>query len=65
MAQRKNVSIQMIAQRCGISTATVSRVINNDARVADSTRAVVLAALEACGYQLPVPPAGGIKKSAS
>ncbi len=62
MAQRKNVSIQMIAQRCGISTATVSRVINNDARVADSTRAVVLAALEACGYQLPAPPAGGIKK---
>lgn len=62
MAQRKNVSIQMIAQRCGVSTATVSRVINNDARVAEATRASVLAAMEECGYQLPTPPVSGIKK---
>ena len=62
MAQRKDVSIQMVAGRCGVSTATVSRVINNDTRVAETTRVKVLAAMEECGYQLPAPPAGGIKK---
>ena len=62
MAQRKDVSIQMVAKRCGVSTATVSRVINNDTRVAEATRAKVLAAMEECGYQLPSPTISGIKK---
>jgi len=62
MAQRKNVSIQMIADRCGVSIATVSRVLNNDARVAEATRQKVLAALAESGYRLPVPSTAGIKK---
>ena len=30
MAQRKDISIQFIADKCGVSIATVSRVLNND-----------------------------------
>ena len=57
MAQRKDVSIQMIAQWCGVSTATVSRVLNSDPKVAETTRQMVLSALEESGYRrLPPPP---------
>lgn len=62
MAQRKNVSIQMIAKECGVSTATVSRVINNDAKVANATREKILAALSKLGYQLPAHTTSNIKK---
>jgi len=62
MAQRKNVSIQMIARQCGVSIATVSRVLNNDPKVAESTRQKILAALVESGYRPPAPPAAGVKK---
>lgn len=62
MAQRKDVSIQMIAELCGVSTATVSRVLNNDPKVAETTRQMVLSALEESGYRPPAPPSGRIKK---
>lgn len=62
MAQRKDVSIQMIAEQCGVSTATVSRVLNNDPKVAETTRQMVLAALEESGYRPSAPPSGRIKK---
>lgn len=62
MAQRKDVSIQMIAKRCGVSTATVSRVLNNDPKVAEATRHMVLLALEEGGYRSSSPPSAGTKK---
>lgn len=62
MAQRKDVSIQMIAQWCGVSMATVSRVLNSDPKVAETTRQMVLSALEESGYRPPSPSAAGIKK---
>lgn len=62
MAQRKDVSIQMIAERCGVSTATVSRVLNSDPKVAEGTRRRVLEALRQSGYRSPSPASGGIKK---
>lgn len=62
MAQRKDVSIQIIAERCGVSTATVSRVLNSDSKVAEATRRKVLDALQESGYRPPVPSAGGVKK---
>ena len=62
MAQRKDVSIQMIAERCGVSTATVSRVLNSDPKVAETTRQRVLSVLKESGYRPTSPPAGGVKK---
>lgn len=54
MAQRKDISIHFIAQQCGVSTATVSRVLNNDRRVAEKTRVKVRAALDRYGYVMPM-----------
>lgn len=62
MAQRKDVSIQMIADQCGVSTATVSRVLNSDPKVAEATRQRVLSALKESGYRPSSSPAGGVKK---
>lgn len=62
MAQRKDVSIQMIAERCGVSTATVSRVLNSDPKVAEATRQMVLSALKEGGYRPSASPSAGIKK---
>lgn len=62
MAPRKDVSIQMIAKRCGVSIATVSRVLNNDPKVAETTRQKVLTALDESGYRPSTPPSSGIKK---
>lgn len=62
MAQRKDVSIQMIAEQCGVSTATVSRVVNGDPRVAETTRKMILAALDESGYRPAAPPSSEIKK---
>ena len=63
MAQRKDVSIQMIAEQCGVSTATVSRVLNNEPKVAETTRQMVLSALEESGYRPSSPPSSRIKKA--
>lgn len=62
MAQRKDVSIQMIAEQCGVSTATVSRVLNNDSKVAETTRQKVQSALKESGYHPLAPSSGGVKK---
>lgn len=53
MSQRKKISIRFIAEQCSVSTATVSRVINNDSSVTDSTRRTVLDALEKYEYIAP------------
>lgn len=44
------MNISDIAQKAGVSTATVSRVLNNSALVKSRTREQVLAVIEACGY---------------
>lgn len=46
----KNPTILDVARLAGISTATVSRVINNSNSVKDETKAKVLQAIEALGY---------------
>jgi LacI family transcriptional regulator len=40
-----------ISERTGLSTATVSRVINNSSKVSDKTRKIVLNAMKKHGYQ--------------
>ena len=62
MAQRKDISIQFIADKCGVSIATVSRVLNNDRRVASSTRERVLNAMKEYRYEIPAAPEPEIKK---
>ncbi|MGP3776219.1 LacI family DNA-binding transcriptional regulator [Streptomyces sp. SDT5-1] len=42
-----------VARSTGVSTATVSKVVNGRADVADETRAKVLTALQAAGYRSP------------
>lgn len=42
-----------VAEQAGVSTATVSRVLNGKAGVADETRRAVLAALDVLGYERP------------
>jgi len=49
---RGNVTIRTVAERANVSTATVSRVLNNDPRVRDETKRAVLEAMEALGYKL-------------
>ncbi|MGI5915956.1 MAG: LacI family DNA-binding transcriptional regulator [Anaerolineae bacterium] len=44
-------TIYDVAKRAGVSIATVSRVLNESARVKKETRAQVLEAIEALGYQ--------------
>ncbi|MFF0725589.1 LacI family DNA-binding transcriptional regulator [Streptomyces sp. NPDC004134] len=41
-----------VANRAGVSTMTVSRVLKDDARVSEETRRRVLAAVDALGYRL-------------
>lgn len=62
MAQRKDVSIQFLAQKCGVSIATVSRVVNSDKRVAPKTRERVLDAMRKYGYEIPPAPKPSIQK---
>jgi LacI family transcriptional regulator len=45
------MNLEEIAQLAGVSKSTVSRVINNEARVSDRTRARVQEVIEAQGYQ--------------
>src|ERR1700750_2583326 len=42
-----------VAQKVGVSEATVSRVLNGKAGVSDSTREAVLTALDVLGYERP------------
>lgn len=49
---RGNVTIRTVAGRANVSTATVSRVLNNDPRVRDETKSAVLDAMEELGYKL-------------
>jgi DNA-binding LacI/PurR family transcriptional regulator len=44
-------TVKDVADLAGVSTATVSRVLNNHPQVADETRARVLSAVEQLGYQ--------------
>ena len=50
MAQRKEVSIQYIADLCGVSIATVSRVLNHHPDVSEEVRQRVLDEVERCAY---------------
>lgn len=43
-----------IAARVGVSTATVSRVLNDRPGVSETTRDEVLAALDSLGYERPL-----------
>src|SRR5687767_3210150 len=47
---RAVVTIQDVAARAGVSAMTVSRVVNNHARVATATRARVMQAIDELGY---------------
>ncbi len=47
----KNISMKDVAQFTGVSTSTVSRVINNNGRFSDDTRKKVLDAIEKLGYR--------------
>lgn len=52
MARTKKASVRTISQLCGVSTATVSRVLNNDPHVSEKTKQLVLNAAQECGYNL-------------
>ncbi|MCF7853295.1 MAG: LacI family transcriptional regulator [Candidatus Pacebacteria bacterium] len=56
------ISIRKVAERAGVSTATVSRVINGHNAVAEDTRAQVQAVIEELDYQ-PDPKLGQFFKS--
>jgi len=45
-----NLTISNVAERAGVSTATVSRVINNTAKVSDKDAERVLAAIAELNY---------------
>ena len=49
-AATKSVSLDDVAQHAGVSTATVSRVINHPEKVADKSRGAVNSSIEALGY---------------
>ena len=50
---RQRVTLTDIAEQAGVSTATVSRVLNGKLNVADLTRRQVLVALDVLGYERP------------
>jgi len=51
MAVRKRVTIKQVAQHAGVSTQTVSRVLNNRPDVAPDTRRQILTTIEQLDYQ--------------
>ncbi len=51
MAHRA-ITIRNVAQKAHVSTATVSRVLNNDPRVRDETKNAVREAMESLGYKI-------------
>ncbi|MBD1387807.1 LacI family DNA-binding transcriptional regulator [Neiella sp. HB171785] len=50
-SEQKNITIQHVAERAGVSKMTVSRVLNHDSKVSDSTRAKVMAAVQDLNYR--------------
>ncbi|MEW5720601.1 MAG: LacI family DNA-binding transcriptional regulator, partial [Chloroflexota bacterium] len=60
-AKKPRPSLHNVAQRAGVSPATVSRVLNHTAPVRDGVRVRVLAAMNELGY---APPAGRFAKRA-
>ena len=54
-----NITIYDIAQKCGVSIATVSRVLNGSSRVSEKTRARILEVMKDMGYK-PNPFARGL-----
>jgi len=53
MAKRKDVNVKLIAEKCGVSTATISRVLNADSKVSEATRQKVMDALKELNYKIP------------
>lgn len=49
--QHKNVTVNDVARLAGVSSMTVSRVINNEDNVREQTRETVLRAIETLGYR--------------
>ncbi len=58
------VTIKDVANDAGVSTATVSRVLNRDVRVLDSTRNIVHKSIDKLGYRV-YPAARNLKKGKS
>ena len=50
---QQRLTLADIAEQAGVSTATVSRVLNGKSNVADVTRRQVLVALDLLGYERP------------
>src|SRR5712671_3930605 len=53
MARIPSRRLAEVAQKVGVSEATVSRVLNGKAGVSDATREAVLTALDVLGYERP------------
>ena len=62
MSRRKNISIRFIAEKCGVSSATVSRALNNDRGVTEATRRRVLEAVSQYNYVSPPNRKNGIER---
>lgn len=58
-----SVTIRDVAERSGVSIATVSRVINNTAEVAQKTRDRVEEAIRELGYEVPTPSVRTLQKA--
>ena len=51
------ITLKEIAKECGVSTATVSNVLNNKKNVSDEIRQKVLDVVKERGYKLQIRPA--------
>lgn len=51
MAKKKSVSVKILAEKCGVSTATISRVLNADPKVSADTRQKVISILKEYNYK--------------
>lgn len=63
MTMASRIRLSDLAEQAGVSTATVSRVLNGKAEVADETRQAVLRAIDLLGYERPEklrPKSGGL-----
>ncbi|WP_152351530.1 LacI family DNA-binding transcriptional regulator [Brachybacterium subflavum] len=64
MNRNRPATIRDVAERAGVSTKTVSRVMNRDGYVADGTRTRVLTAIAALSYR-PNPAAQSLRRASS